>query len=239
MGEAFTLVGVFRFLCFRQKLWLKKSFQFMPQMKPSKTDIAIVILIIFHLVGLGGVIFGEASSFLTLTPLNLLLTFGLIIWTQVDWSSWWIIPLTWFLGYGVEVIGVNTGFPFGNYIYEYVLGWQVFNTPLIIGINWFILLYGAVAIARRLSLSDINTSLVAGGLMVILDYFIEPVAIRFNFWEWEATNPPIQNYLAWFFIAAILAFIWQRSRWQLNTKMAVAVYATQMLFFGVLNLLPQ
>lgn len=208
-------------------------------MKPSKTDIAIIVLIIFHLVGLAGIIFGEASSFLTLTPLNLLLTFGLIIWTQVDWSSWWVIPVTWFMGYGAEVIGVNTGFPFGEYVYEYVLGWQVFNTPLIIGINWFILLYGAVAIARRLSLSDLNTALVAGGLMVLLDYFIEPVAIRFDFWEWEGTNPPIQNYLAWFFIAAVIAFIWQRSRWQLNTKMAVAVYATQMLFFGILNLLPQ
>lgn len=208
-------------------------------MLKNKTNIAIAVLIIFHLVGIGGIVFGDASSFLELTPLNLLITFGCILLAHVDWRNWWIIPATWAGGFFVEVVGVNTGFPFGEYVYEHVLGWQWLNTPLIIGINWFILLYGSVAIARRFGLSDVTTALVAGGLMVFLDYFIEPIAIKYDFWEWALTHPPLENYVAWFVVASALAFMWQQVRWQLNTRVAIAVYATQLVFFGILNLLPQ
>jgi putative membrane protein len=208
-------------------------------MLKNKTHISIAVLIIFHLVGIGGILLGDPDSFLRLTPLNLLITFSAILYAHVDWKSWWIIPITWASGFAVEVIGVNTGFPFGAYVYEHVLGWQWINTPLIIGINWFILLYGSIAIARRLGLGNITTALVAGALMVFLDYFIEPVAIRFDFWEWTDGHPPLENYIAWFVIASLLAYLWQRVRWQLNTRVGIAVYATQLVFFGILNLLPQ
>lgn len=208
------------------------------QLLKHKTFITIAVLIIFHLVGIGGVLIGDPERFLRLTPLNLLITFAFILYAHVDWSRWWIIPITWLLGFFVEVIGVNTGFPFGAYHYEHVLGWQWLNTPLMIGINWFILLYGSIAIARKFGLGSVTTALLAGALMVFLDYFIEPVAIRFNFWEWDGGHPPLENYIAWFVVASGLALMWQLARWQLNTTVGIAVYGTQLVFFGILNLLP-
>ena len=208
-------------------------------MKLTKTNIAILVLIIFHLVGIGGVLFGDPSSFLRLTPLNLLLTLILILITHPDRENLWLLPLTYALGFGVELLGVQTGFPFGVYSYEAVLGWKWFGTPLIIGVNWIILLYGSTAIARRLGLPMLATALLTGTLMVGLDFLIEPVAIRFDFWEWEAANPPLMNYIAWFVIATSISLLWEWKRWKLNTNMGMAVYAVELLFFGILNLLPQ
>ncbi|MEX2596645.1 MAG: carotenoid biosynthesis protein [Salibacteraceae bacterium] len=208
-------------------------------MKASKANISIVVLIIFHVVGIGGILFGDASSFLHLTPLNSLLTLAIILFNHIDWKNAWVFAATFIVGFSIEVIGVNFGWPFGEYVYGDVLGWKVFQTPLIIGVNWLILLYASIALARRFSLSQITTALLAAAIMVVLDYLIEPVAIRFNFWTWKSYTPPLTNYLAWFGISALLAFIWERSKIRLNTKIALAVYAIEIGFFGMLNLLPQ
>ena len=52
-----------------------------------------------------------------------------------------------------------------------------------------------------LSLKVLLTAL----LMVGLDVMIEPVAIALDFWQWSGGNIPLQNYVAWFITAALLA----------------------------------
>lgn len=202
----------------------------------NKKNISIGVLILFHCVGIGGVLFGDAEQFLRLTPLNLLLTLLIVLANQIDWSRWWVLAITYGVGFLIEVIGVNTGFPFGAYVYGPVLGPQLWNTPYLIGVNWLILLYGANAIAKKFSWAPWATALTAAGLMVLLDFLIEPVAIAFDFWSWTEGIPPIENYIGWFGTAALLSMLWQYSRLQLNTGVAFAVYAVELAFFGILNL---
>ncbi len=204
----------------------------------TRLNISIAVLIIFHVVGIGGILLGDPASFLRLTPLNLLLTLLLILFNHLDWKKAWILGLTFIIGFLMEVVGVNTGVPFGVYSYGPVLGPKLWETPWIIGVNWLILLYGANAIARRFAMTPRAQALTAAGLMVVLDYLIEPVAIRFDFWTWEAGTPPLMNYIGWFATACGLSLVWQYGRIQLNTRMAYAVYATELIFFGIVNLLP-
>ncbi|MEQ9187774.1 MAG: carotenoid biosynthesis protein [Cryomorphaceae bacterium] len=204
----------------------------------SKHNISIAVLIVFHAVGIGGILYGDAATFLRLTPLNLLLTFGIICLNHLDWKRAWIFILTYFVGFGVEVLGVQTGVPFGNYAYGPVLGPKLWSTPLLIGVNWIILLYGANALARKFAMTPWAQALVAAGLMVLLDYLIEPVAIRFDFWSWENGVPPLSNYLGWFGTALTLSLVWQYARFRLNTSVAMAVYAVELAFFGTVNLIP-
>ncbi|MBK7882949.1 MAG: carotenoid biosynthesis protein [Chitinophagaceae bacterium] len=44
------------------------------------------------------------------------------------------------IGIAVEIIGVKTGFLFGNYSYGIVLGPKIQSVPILIGINWFIII---------------------------------------------------------------------------------------------------
>ncbi|NQV52353.1 MAG: carotenoid biosynthesis protein [Flavobacteriales bacterium] len=204
----------------------------------SRQNISIAVLIIFHGVGIGGILLGDPDQFLQLTPINLLLTLAIVLFNHVDWQRAWILWLTMGLGFLIEVMGVHTGFPFGTYSYGEVLGIKLWSTPLIIGVNWLILLYGANAMAKKFAMTPWAQALVAAGLMVVLDYLIEPVAIRFDLWSWEGGVPPLMNYMGWFGSALLLSLLWQYGKLRLNTTIATAVYATELIFFGVVNLIP-
>jgi len=188
-------------------------------------------------VGIGGVVFGDAQEFLQLTPLNLLLTALIIGINDAQNRFSKVFLVTYLLGFAIEVLGVNTGFPFGNYAYGSALGIKLLKTPLIIGLNWLILLYSTNAIAVRFGQTVVTKALVSAALMVTLDYLIEPVAISYDFWTWENGLPPFSNYAAWFIVAFIISAIWQMSRIKLNTRIAWAVYAVELFFFGILNLI--
>lgn len=205
-------------------------------MKFNKTTISIGILIIFHLVGIGGILLSDADQFLRLTPMNLLLTAAIIVLNHKDWRHAWLFVFTYLAGLAVEMIGVNTGFPFGEYVYGSVLGPKVIETPWMIGINWLILLYAANSVAKRCGMTVITRSLAAGALMFLLDFIIEPVAINFNFWTWAETTPPFENYMAWFVISFLISIPWQWTKIELNKNIAWAVYFTELGFFAVLNL---
>ena len=109
----------------------------------TKYQIATAIAILFHAIGLTGILFFDRNFFINSTPVNLLLMFVLLVWTQAEKNKWfWIFLVICFIaGVGVEIIGVNTGVLFGNYQYGNVLGIQFKNVPLLIGVNWFIIIF--------------------------------------------------------------------------------------------------
>ena len=88
-------------------------------MNYSKVNISIVILFIFHVVGVVGLSSDYQDLFLRLTPLNLLLSLGLFIWANNDFSVQFykVVAILFALGFLVEVIGVSTGVLFGEYTY--------------------------------------------------------------------------------------------------------------------------
>ncbi len=109
-------------------------------------NIALFIALLFHVSGLIGILFTTHKDwFIQNTPVNLLLMAALIIIThsKKDKNFYLFFIMVVVIAFSAEAFGVNTGWFFGRYTYGNILGIRLFNVPLIIGINWFIIIYCA------------------------------------------------------------------------------------------------
>lgn len=201
---------------------------------------SIAILIILYAVGIAGVALAIHPDFLLLTPANLLISLVLVLYHHPQWSLslWLFLPIAWLWGFGAELFGVQTGLLFGSYKYGQVLGWKLWDTPLMIGVNWVMLAYSTGIAANHL-LGKAHwfwRGLLASILMVLLDIFIEPVAIRYDFWSWAGGAPPLQNYVGWFLVSLPLLSLFALIQAGQRNKVALVLLALQFIFFITLNL---
>ncbi len=222
-------------------------------MKFSKYQVATAIAILFHTIGFAGIVFFKNNFILQSTPFNLLLMFGLLIWTQNEKNFFFYIFLlvTVVLGIVVEIIGVNTQLLFGNYSYGKILGVQIKNVPLIIGVNWFIIIYccgisihtllvkaidkvAAETATRPMALKAISIIVDGATLAVFFDWLMEPVAVQLGYWKW-AGDIPFYNYLCWFVISAILLTLFHFCTFSKHNKFAVHLLMIQVMFFLLLR----
>ena len=200
----------------------------------TKVNIIIILLFILHLVG--GMAFSMDSVkpiFLALTPFNLLLTFGLLIWGNDDFSFnfFKVISVLFLIGFFVEVLGVYSGLLFGEYHYGKTLGFQFLEVPLIIGVNWVLLVVSSFTVSSYFVSNSILKVVLSSIIMVLLDLMIEPVAIRLDFWHWQAEVIPLQNYLMWFLVALSMNWILTFNRFKFNVKLGFGLLISQVLFF--------
>ena len=204
----------------------------------NKTTISIVVLIILYAVGIIGIKSGTFGDILSLTPLNLLVSLALLLWNHEKWDGKFVvaIAIVAIAGFFVEVAGVQTGVIFGEYTYGKTLGWQWLDVPLVMAVNWLILVYCAAAVVSQRAEWDIWLKAFAGAvIMVSMDFLIEPVAIRYDFWSWANTVIPTQNYLAWGLTSFILLMIFHKLVPPINNKVAIALFFLQIIFFVALS----
>ena len=199
---------------------------------------AVGFLIIAHLAGVIGLSWPVSRPYFQLaTPFNLLISAVLLLLFHRQWNSYFIIFLciSFLLGYGVEVIGVHTEVVFGTYWYGDTLGWKIADVPIVIGVNWFILAYSIGSICDQLPVKRIGKSLMAAFCMVALDYFIEPVAVFLDFWQWEAGQIPLQNYLGWLAVAWLMQLLFFYLPIHRKNSLAPYMVAVQWTFFLLLS----
>lgn len=221
----------------------------------NRYQIATGLAILFHLIGLLGILFGQRDFFIQTTPLNLLLMFGLLIYTaQPAGRGFYIFLGACFLvGMSVEWIGVHTGMLFGQYKYGKVLGPSVHDVPLMIGINWFIVMYGCGTMIHALframldSMADTaqnprpvlkTLSVVVDGSMlaVAFDWLMEPVAVTLGYWTWLGDGEiPMFNYACWFAISLPLMFLFHHLPVGKTNKFAIHLLLIQAMFFLLLR----
>jgi putative membrane protein len=226
--------------------------------KFSKQEVATAIAILFHTIGLVGILVFKSDFITRLTPLNLLLMFALLLWTQPqkNYYFWFFLLITISAGIAVEIIGVNTQLLFGDYKYGHVLGYKIKNVPLVIGINWFIIIYCCgIAIHTLLmkvltkiavdtaappkSLKALSVIVDGATIAVFFDWIMEPVAVRLGFWQWNGAIP-LYNYICWFAISLALLALFQFCKFSKQNKFAVHLLLIQLLFFLLLKtFLPQ
>src|ERR1700754_2346566 len=132
----------------------------------QKGDLAaIVVIILFHLVGLTGLLIPSLRpEFLQLVPYHLLLMFVVVILSHqsMDGRLLLFVACTFIGGYGVEWLGVNKHLLFGHYQYGQTLGFQLGNVPLIIGVNWFLLIYSTGVLMQRSRLKNMLLRVLCG-----------------------------------------------------------------------------
>ncbi len=206
----------------------------------NKETIFIFVLIVLYVVGIFGALLPIHPDFLLLTPINLLISVGMMLWVHPDKNkNFYIFLLIAFcFGFLIEIIGVQTGFPFGNYQYGKILGPKILGTPPMIGINWLMLVYAVGVFVNTFigDISDFIKALLGASLLLLLDFIIEPVAIHYGFWTWENPSIPLENYIAWWGISFGLCWAFYKLLGRFDNKVALCLFTLQFIFFGILRI---
>lgn len=196
---------------------------------------AIAVLALLYAVGVAGVLLPIHPDFMRLTPLNLLVSTAILLWFQSGQGRrlYFFIAICYVSGFLAEVYGVQTGRLFGHYAYGEVLGPKLWDTPLMIGINWILVSLSAAAFVYWLSPNAPAgvQALIAAMAMVALDVLIEPDAMQYQMWSWEDDQVPVKNYFGWFIVSLPLQMLfafWVRSS---KNIVAAALFILQILFF--------
>lgn len=199
-----------------------------------------LLFVIYYSVGIAGLSIPSTNPLFTqLTPFSLLLSLAVLLWYHKQWkrSHLLVFLLIGVIGYLVEVAGVLTGEVFGHYSYGKTLGYKLFDTPLMIGVNWFMLIYCVHTLYESTKWPR-WLRMAAGALsMVIYDIIMEPVAIQLDMWSWGGGTIPLQNYIAWFVISFFLLFIMQLAAIRTQNRVAIWLLGVQAAFFLLLNLI--
>ncbi|MFM7661433.1 MAG: carotenoid biosynthesis protein, partial [Bacteroidota bacterium] len=213
---------------------------FLKIMKVSSHPILIItILIVLYMVGLVGILFPQTRGVvLPLSSVNLFLGFLLLLYSEKKSIKSLLIfmVIAFIIGFCFELIGVQTGILFGNYSYGTNLGIKFIGVPLIIGLNWAVLTVTSASITEGFSENIVFRMVINSLIMVLFDFFMEPVAMKFDFWSWHSNEIPVYNYVCWFLISVILQFIYLTYFTIKSNIVYKTLFIVQFLFFLFLNL---
>ncbi|WP_158559327.1 carotenoid biosynthesis protein [Deminuibacter soli] len=218
-------------------------------------NIALGIALLFHISGLIGLFTSARPWFIRHTPLNLWLMAILLLFTHHRRHAgfWLFAALAFVTGMVTEIVGINTGLLFGQYVYTPVLGLQYKGVPLLIGVNWLVIVYccGTAMeilqhrLARYYAASGLvlpkriqTLSVIADGalLAVLFDWVMEPAAVKLGFWTWAADGEiPMLNYGSWLVVSLLLLVLFRRLRVNCNNYFAIHLLIIEALFFLVIR----
>ncbi len=193
----------------------------------------IILLAIYYLVGLFGILFFP-SLFIPLSWISLLASAIILASFHEKINLKFLLSAICivFIGFAIEVFGVGTGLIFGEYSYGNGLGKKIYGVPIIIGLNWFILVYCANQVSKYiLNLGVWAGAFFSSALMVFVDYVLEWVAPTLDFWKFTRQVPPLQNYIAWFFISLFFSLSFGKSLTRNRNYLALPWLVIQLLFF--------
>jgi uncharacterized membrane protein len=202
--------------------------------------IALAFLSVVHLAGAFLLLFSKSGIYritIDLVPISLALTLLVSLKFHRDFSSGfiWYCLIAFGVGFFSEMVGTNLGWIFGNYSYGDVLGIQIWNTPLMIGINWFLVSYGIGMLVSNFKVNNLIRWVICTFGLVLFDYFMEPVALKHGFWEWHNGAIPFSNYLGWAIISGILSAAFLFFKFEKNNNPAGKIWLIQFGFFLIQN----
>lgn len=206
--------------------WMKSPFHW-----------AIFLAVLVHFSGAIGIAFFSPAFFVPFTPVNLFLMLFLLILHEQPINLRFVQAffMAVVVGMTTEMIGVNTGMLFGDYSYGEVFGRKLFGVPVLIGINWFCVVYSANVVARKVSSDKVkgkfSVALLAAAIATAFDWIMEPVAMKLGFWNWRDGTIPLFNYASWFVISFAVSIAFGYLKIQASNKFAPYFLVIQALFF--------
>lgn len=193
-----------------------------------------LFLIFFHAVGVVGTLYSPTKALVvSLTPVNLLLSLAIILMAQQKISTRLIAftLIAFVFGLAIEIIGVHSGIIFGQYEYGNTLGHKTFGTPLIMGVNWFLLTYAFGIISNYFRVNLLLRVIIGALGMVLMDFLIEPIAISLDYWHWHNGEIPLQNYFGWFFASIPIQFLFQSWLKEDTNPIGIYLIISQLTYF--------
>ncbi len=136
-----------------------------------------------------------------------------------------------FFGYMIEVIGVKTGLIFGNYSYGNGLGYKLFDVPLVISINWAMLICAGIITVSSIFADKITVLVFTAILVTGIDLLIEQVAPKLDYWRFEGGLPGLHNYLGWIGVAFLISYFFYPTIIKGNRNVSLIILILQIIFF--------
>lgn len=210
---------------------------------PRRSVVTLSAVSVFYGVGLIGHLLPTVKPVMLLATPWFLWGAGAAVLVSFFWgrAPWFVasrsVPLFLF-AFGVEVLGVGTGWVFGPYRYGDGLGFLVAGVPPVIGWNWLVVVIGVHTVVRWVfpQIAALLRVGLVGLVCVAFDWLMEPAAVHLGYWTWLGGSVPLQNYLAWGVIAMAGAWWAERRRlWPEDPIVAWSVLC-QAFFFAVLGL---
>ncbi|MFZ9969855.1 MAG: carotenoid biosynthesis protein [Bacteroidia bacterium] len=196
----------------------------------------IAVISLIYAVGIAGFIIPALRPlFIWLTPYNIAGAFAVAWLFHPKWSVGHaaVLALIGVLGFALEWAGVQTGQIFGTYYYGKTLGPGWNGIPYLIGLNWAAMTFYVSSLLAGRSKHNALLSLGGAAMMTLYDFFLEPVAVRFDFWHWRGPIP-MQNYMAWFVASFLFLMLLFSSSKPSHNRVAGTIYFIQLLFFMAL-----
>lgn len=185
--------------------------------------------------GLTDMIKGSTWLYMALLPL---LTFVLYL-PSLGWRKS-VLFLVWgsVIGAAAELMGTQTGFPFGAYAYGDLLGAKILgHVPWFIPPSWYAMSVVSYDLARRVRLPLWGTITLGAFFMVLWDVALDPaMSTAFPFWTYEATGlyfgMPFVNWVGWMATSLVIVAGYATFLGGLHheAKWASALYAANVLF---------
>ena len=146
----------------------------------------------------------------------------------------------------VEQVGVQTGWPFGSYVYDESLGVKILDVPIIVAFAWIMMAHPVLVAARRVTKEW--TFLYGGAFLMAWDLFLDPQMVTAGRWTWDFSGShvpfqpeiPLSNAVGWLFagmgLIAILNVVLphERRKESANSR-SVDIFLTWTLFAGVVG----
>jgi putative membrane protein len=203
---------------------------------------SLFVTLLVHVSGAIGMTFFNREFFVGFTAVNLLLMFILLLWNETELRFTYLkaILFAFVAGLFAEIIGVNTGILFGDYHYSKIFGEKLMGVPILIGLNWFCIVYASFQVVLKFiksaHLNGFAIALLTGFLATLFDFVMEPVAIELGFWQWHTPEIPFLNYACWFIISFLIALFFHWIGVKKTNPFAVYLFFIQLLFFVFLAL---
>jgi putative membrane protein len=213
---------------------------------------SLFILVLVHTAGAIGMAFYDTVLFSGMTPYNLLLMFILLIWNEEEKNKSFLnaLLIAFYVGLIVELIGVNTHQLFGYYTYGNVLGLKFFGVPVLIGVNWFIIVFSAYISAglllgklhfnkkysKNIFFARFLQPFIGASIAVLFDWLMEPVALRLGFWFWNDNMIPIFNYTCWFIFSFLISLSFKVMKVGTTNLFSSYLLGVQTVFFIFLRI---
>ena len=181
-----------------------------------------------------------------------MLMFILLIWNEKERNKRFLTAflIAFSVGLIVELIGVNTHQLFGHYTYGNVLGLKIFGVPVLIGVNWFIIVFSSYLLAgllldkiysgktdsKNIFSSYLFQPLLGAICAVLFDWLMEPVASKLGFWFWNDNVIPVFNYTCWFIFSFLISLSYKALKIEFSNWFASFLIGVQTLFFIFLRI---
>ncbi|QQS51600.1 MAG: carotenoid biosynthesis protein [Bacteroidota bacterium] len=193
--------------------------------------------VFFYLVGITLFVVPPLKAlFFYSIPFSLLLAFFALLYTHKNrtskfWLAFLLIPI---LGIVVEIVGVHTGLIFGTYTYHQSLGLKLADVPLLIGINWMLLVYCSNAMMVKFSQNKSVIVLGASLLMVCYDLILEFAAPAMQMWSFDRPYPPLLNFVGWFITSLVFQIILVFLKVDTKNNFARILFLIQIVFLSLI-----